>query len=204
MVRAEGGSFAYENSNLHLPSPLPFHFQTMMMMTMIRNRWASWILEHQSRIRRCCRVSAAPQRTCSECIPATWRSTFVVGSASEHRERMHCHRMVRCQPNRSCAIAVDYSVRLASQFASRLMIGVSIERFVEILVWFHRRMLNGPAWVLRDYFASSSMHQFEMSFVWCASRCSLRLEGEFVSAAGLWPRYTITFFLWLSIVTWIK
>lgn len=203
MVRAEEGSFVYESSNLHLPSLPPFHFQTMMR-TMMRNRWASWTLEHQSRIRRCCHVFAALQRTCSECIRAAWRSTSAVGSASEHQERMHFRRMVRCRPSRSFSIVVDYSVRLAGQFVSRLMIGVNIELFVEILVWFHRMMLNGPAWVLRDYFVSSSMHQFEMSFVWCASRCSLRLEGEFVSAAGLWPRYTIRFFFWLSIVTWIK
>lgn len=46
-------------------------------------------------------------------------------------------------------------------------------------------MLIGPAWVLRDCFASSSMHHFEMSVIWCASRCSLRLPRGQLCVLGI-------------------
>lgn len=86
-------------------------------------------------------------------------------------------RMTRkSMPNRNFLIAADsIPATGAGPVASLSTIGVDIERLSELRVWFHRMTLIGPASALQDCFASSSMYNFEM-FVWCASRCSSRLE----------------------------
>lgn len=211
MAKAGGVGFVGESSSPRPRRPShsrrrPARFpMTTTTTTTIPNRWASWTLEHRSRIQRCYRASAAPRHTDSVCTPVAWRLTCGAESASGRRETTHWSRSVRCPPSQSCEIAVGCSERSAGRSGSRWTIGASIERCAASRAWFHRTMLNGPAWVLRDCFASSSMHPFEMSLMWCASRCSLRLEGQMCCVRvrgsgelGFRPRYTV-----LSLRRWL-